>query len=691
MGAGLLMVPVFVLLILGCLISFAFFTISLLFLKWVSSGYLITLGFTHGGIVDIGWNLTRNFANLGFVLVLVFIAIATILRLESYGLKKLLPKFLIIILLINFSPVICGVIIDVANIVTDSFLNFDITDSFLNIFNPFEDELGEFLALYHNPNFGDAIEIIKGWVTFDNMLKNLLNCLLIIFFGIFSSFVFGLYFILFLLRYIAIWLLVILAPIAWFFWILPFTKKYWGMWWNYFLQWAFVGAIAGFFLKLGSKMISAISFESVPPVVCSGGCWQQDVVGIFGFFFASINEIFVFLAILIFLIIGFIISIKTAGGGAEILMNWTQKKASGVVAKTAKRRLLGPIAGKIGRQLSATAKWGERLEGKTGRIGKPFAKAIKWGARVPVPNLIEYSAEQRKTLLPKGWKEGDMSNPEKIAYAEAQPTDLDKLTLAGIMYEEGSYQHPAAADFREKTRKIRDNNVGNDLYKKEVGDLFSAEPDTITKELKIKYEPEMNRAEMKEKIEKMEENLKKILTGDEIIDEAAKKFGVAKGAITPKMKSKYIEDTAAGAVHVDEISRKKTGKIVKGSAGSVATSLGMTLGGTQGKLQEILDIHGRKTVDNILNGVGGLNKILEGKSKDDQIKTLKIVQKENEAYLKYFFVNTVGRQFDLTARKLLRDKHETEINLDPDARIAYEIFATGIKPKPKEKIRRGRK
>ena len=83
-ASAMVLVPVFVLLIVGCLISFAFFTISLFFLEWVSSGDLITLGFTHGGIVDIGWNITRNFTNFGFVLILVFIALATILRLEAY-------------------------------------------------------------------------------------------------------------------------------------------------------------------------------------------------------------------------------------------------------------------------------------------------------------------------------------------------------------------------------------------------------------------------------------------------------------------------------------------------------------------------------------------------------------------------------------------------------------------------------
>jgi len=52
--------------------------------------------FTKVSIVTIGWTITRDLANYCFLfLILLVIAIATILRVETYGMKALLPKLII--------------------------------------------------------------------------------------------------------------------------------------------------------------------------------------------------------------------------------------------------------------------------------------------------------------------------------------------------------------------------------------------------------------------------------------------------------------------------------------------------------------------------------------------------------------------------------------------------------------------
>ncbi|PIP18390.1 MAG: hypothetical protein COX42_01145, partial [Parcubacteria group bacterium CG23_combo_of_CG06-09_8_20_14_all_35_6] len=45
-------------------------------LNIVTSPNFITLPYTSGGIVDIGWPIVRDLANLGFTLALVFIGLA---------------------------------------------------------------------------------------------------------------------------------------------------------------------------------------------------------------------------------------------------------------------------------------------------------------------------------------------------------------------------------------------------------------------------------------------------------------------------------------------------------------------------------------------------------------------------------------------------------------------------------------
>jgi hypothetical protein len=45
--------------------------------------------FTNAGVVQLGWKITRDLANMFFVLILLVIAFATILRVETYGMKQI--------------------------------------------------------------------------------------------------------------------------------------------------------------------------------------------------------------------------------------------------------------------------------------------------------------------------------------------------------------------------------------------------------------------------------------------------------------------------------------------------------------------------------------------------------------------------------------------------------------------------
>src|SRR3989344_7471216 len=72
--------------------------------------------------VGIGWVISRDIANLGFVLAIIIIAFTTILRWETYETKKLLTRLIIAALLVNFSLLIAGAFIDFSGILTNFFL-----------------------------------------------------------------------------------------------------------------------------------------------------------------------------------------------------------------------------------------------------------------------------------------------------------------------------------------------------------------------------------------------------------------------------------------------------------------------------------------------------------------------------------------------------------------------------------------
>ena len=59
--------------------------------------------FINSSAVSYGWVVVRDLCNMFFVLILLIIAFASILRVDSYNLKTWLPKLVIMAVLINFS------------------------------------------------------------------------------------------------------------------------------------------------------------------------------------------------------------------------------------------------------------------------------------------------------------------------------------------------------------------------------------------------------------------------------------------------------------------------------------------------------------------------------------------------------------------------------------------------------------
>ena len=96
------------------------------------------------GLVNTGWTFTRDFANMFFLVALVFIGLSTILRIRDYEAKKALPRLIIIALLLNFTPVIVSFIVDIANVVTYFF--FSRTGAMLNLIDMALDYLGNAIS-----------------------------------------------------------------------------------------------------------------------------------------------------------------------------------------------------------------------------------------------------------------------------------------------------------------------------------------------------------------------------------------------------------------------------------------------------------------------------------------------------------------------------------------------------------------
>lgn len=73
----------------------------------------------------MAWSFFRNVANILFVIALLFVIFSQVtgFGIDNYGIKKILPKLIITAIIVNFSYLICGALIDISHLVGDGVKN----------------------------------------------------------------------------------------------------------------------------------------------------------------------------------------------------------------------------------------------------------------------------------------------------------------------------------------------------------------------------------------------------------------------------------------------------------------------------------------------------------------------------------------------------------------------------------------
>jgi len=298
---------------------------SVALLMWVLSPSFNQLSYTNPAgnpVIEQGLNITQGFVNIFLILILVYIALATILRVAGYETKKLLVTFVLVALLVNFAPVICGLVVDASNIIMYYFIvNLD---QFLNWTDEINDVWREIVGS-------------EAWREPEKMATAFFLAITLAAFGSGIFFIVFIYAVVFIFRYVAIWILVILSPLAFLAYILPATRGIFTKWWRQLIQWSFFGAIAGFFLYLSSMLIVGM-FDPTNPVFIVPSAGENG---------DEMNYIFPLLPSLvpiIFLYIGLIVSFQTSALGAGTIINatrrsgrWARKKGWQSTKWTAKK------------------------------------------------------------------------------------------------------------------------------------------------------------------------------------------------------------------------------------------------------------------------------------------------------------------------------------------------------------------
>ncbi|MBU2575952.1 hypothetical protein KKF64_02605 [Patescibacteria group bacterium] len=201
--------------------------------------------FINADAVTRGWILVRDVSNMAFLIIFIAIAFATILGVEKYEWKRLLPKLLIMSVAINFSKTICGIIIDGSQVVMMTFVNGFKDIAAGNLIRGFG--LSDMLSIRE---LGVDENITDNAVAAASILAVVL--LLI------AAITLGVIVLMFLVRIIYLWILIILSPLAFMLAAAPGTEAQFQKWFQKFIKYAFIGPIMAFFLWLSFSVMAGV-------------------------------------------------------------------------------------------------------------------------------------------------------------------------------------------------------------------------------------------------------------------------------------------------------------------------------------------------------------------------------------------------------------------------------------------------
>ncbi len=319
-----------------------------------------------------GFDTTRQIVNIVFILILTFIGLATILRLQTYQLQKTLPSLIIMALLVNFSGVFVGFVVDIGNIFTKAFIN-----------------AGESLKVWSVAD----IPLIP----FGGGAAKLGTHIVEIIYYLISTLVYFVVVLLFGVRTLILWTLSILAPIAFAAYILPGTKKYWSQWLQTLIQWSILGIPIAFTLYLAKTVMLAGP---------SGFGGLLDPA-------SSLFKLAAPFTALFLLFLGITLSMQLAPAGASAVISkgkeWGIGIGKGLGSAVARRVPLGRFGENIrkrgqGIEVSEAEKtrlerWGGRVLGKIpgmGRIGSAINVPMLEKQRGSIQTRIDELEAKRK-------------------------------------------------------------------------------------------------------------------------------------------------------------------------------------------------------------------------------------------------------------------------------------------------------
>jgi hypothetical protein len=268
-------------------------------------------------IID-AWIIVRDLCNMFFVLILLVIAFATILRIESYNVKKLLPKLLIMAVLINFSRTIVGLMIDFSQVIMLTFVSA-FSDGGGNFIKALR--VDDFLAVAKDNKWG-----IEGKEL--NLTNTVAAMIVAIIFLIIATIVMLAILVVLVMRVIMFWIYIVLSPLAFLLSAFPGGQKYASQYWGEFTKYLVNGPVLAFFIWLSLITMNNLGeFSNSAFFIESQTIMLPDTTAVSGILFD--RNFMAFIMAIGFLVGGLMVSSQIGGIGAS----WGASTVKGLGAR----------------------------------------------------------------------------------------------------------------------------------------------------------------------------------------------------------------------------------------------------------------------------------------------------------------------------------------------------------------------
>ncbi len=401
-------------------------------------------GFISNPIVATGWALTRDLANVFFIIVLLVIAFSTMLRLQTYHYKQALSKLILMIVLVNFSKVISGVLIDFFQILMLTFVN------------GFKTALGgNFITAFHIYDmlaFAQTSAVVAGGTDAAKSSADwqITGALVLAAVGITVVTMTVLIMIAVLLyRIVMIWILVVLSPLAYFAYTI--RPNYWSQWWSEFFKNLVSGPAIAFFLWLALLTAQTGQIFTLDAGIDINKGTEDGTT--LGSAFAMPSVMMNFMAMTALMIGGLVVSQKMAAQSGAAVGNFANKVRS-----------VGTKAMMIGTGASAV-----------GLMGKGLAAPVKgtydWGAR-----RVKAFQGMRDSI--KSERAGKTARFAMDKYAKLKQNTAGKVgKVTSSLYEKASGKSELdkltaeMAPYQSRKRRAKGNNTRDIEAEKKVEEL----------------------------------------------------------------------------------------------------------------------------------------------------------------------------------------------------------------------------